>query len=215
MSEIDSILSILENPTRRRILRRLTVETHYPLQLAKELKISPQAVMKHLEVLERNGLVQCQRLESSRGPSRKCYTAVRHISLRLEMSPNLFETRIHDLSLDESKASARQRQEIDDPSRELLDLQRKLKEINREIRDRDRELIELVRAKETHLDMANRIIRQFFEDYEEREIVHYILSHENFDLSGLSESLGLREERIRRVLRRLSEVGLLAPREVK
>ena len=39
--------------------------------------------------------------------------------------------------------------------------------------------------------------------------MHYILTHREVTLGELSESLGLREEYIRGVLRRLSEMGLI------
>ena len=43
----DESLSILENPTRRSILRHLVKEPHYPLQLSELLDVSQQAVVKH------------------------------------------------------------------------------------------------------------------------------------------------------------------------
>ena len=55
-------------------------------------------------------------------------------------------------------------------------------------------------------------MQSLFNDYVEREVLHYILAHEDFTLSGVSRSLGLREELVRNVLRRLREMNLL-PRE--
>ena len=52
MVGFDESLSILENPTRRSILRHLVKEPHYPLQLSELLDVSQQAVVKHLKVLE-------------------------------------------------------------------------------------------------------------------------------------------------------------------
>ena len=52
MVGFDESLSILENPTRRDILRYLVKEPHYPLQLSELLDVSQQAVVKHLKVLE-------------------------------------------------------------------------------------------------------------------------------------------------------------------
>ena len=49
--ELDEILSVLENPIRRRILQKLSRESNYPLQISKELNVSQQAIMKHLRVL--------------------------------------------------------------------------------------------------------------------------------------------------------------------
>ena len=52
MVDFDDAMSILENTTRREILKFLVKEPHYPLQLSEMLEVSQQAVMKHLKVLE-------------------------------------------------------------------------------------------------------------------------------------------------------------------
>ena len=55
-NDLDMLLAAIGNPTRRRILRKLVKETHYPLQLSKELSVSQQSIMKHLKVLEESDL---------------------------------------------------------------------------------------------------------------------------------------------------------------
>ena len=77
----------------------------------------------------------------------------------------------------------------------------------------DKRLSDLIRDKEEELDKALQIIKNTFDEYEEREIMHYILTHQNYSLGKLSESLGLREEYIRGVLKRLSNMGLI-PKEM-
>ena len=52
MDDIDILLSMVENPTRRRILESLVREPSYPLRLSKELGVSQQAVMKNLALME-------------------------------------------------------------------------------------------------------------------------------------------------------------------
>ena len=52
MVDFDDAMSILENTTRREILKFLVKEPHYKLQLSEMLEVSQQAVMKHLKVLE-------------------------------------------------------------------------------------------------------------------------------------------------------------------
>jgi ArsR family transcriptional regulator len=59
MDELDVLLSVIENPTRRRILEALVREPHYPLQLSRELGMSQQIIMKHLKVLEDYRMVRC------------------------------------------------------------------------------------------------------------------------------------------------------------
>jgi predicted transcriptional regulator len=58
MVDFERAMSILENSTRRDILKFLVKEPHYPLQLSEMLDVSQQAVMKHLKVLEAGGFVE-------------------------------------------------------------------------------------------------------------------------------------------------------------
>ena len=52
LNEVNELFYLLENPTRRRILELLSREGHYPLQLSKEMSVTQQAVVKHLNILE-------------------------------------------------------------------------------------------------------------------------------------------------------------------
>ena len=91
MVGFDEALSILENPTRRQILRKLVKEPHYPLQLSELLNVSQQAVVKHLKVLEESGFVDSERVPSEKGgPPKKMYKVDQSFSLRLDLGPDLF-----------------------------------------------------------------------------------------------------------------------------
>ena len=91
MVGFDEALSILENPTRRQILRKLVKEPHYPLQLSELLNVSQQAVVKHLKVLEESGFVDSERVPSEKGgPPKKMYKVNPSFSLRLDLGPDLF-----------------------------------------------------------------------------------------------------------------------------
>ena len=91
MVGFDEALSILENPTRRQILRKLVKEPHYPLQLSELLNVSQQAVVKHLKVLEESGFVDSERVPSEKGgPPKKMYKVNQSLSLRLDLGPDLF-----------------------------------------------------------------------------------------------------------------------------
>ena len=91
MVGFDEALSILENPTRRQILRKLVKEPHYSLQLSELLDVSQQAVVKHLKVLEEAGFVDSEKVPSERGgPPAKMYRVNQSFSLRLDLGPDLF-----------------------------------------------------------------------------------------------------------------------------
>ena len=67
MVDFDEALTILENPTRRQILRKLVKEPHYSLQISELLDVSQQAVVKHLKVLEEAGFVDSEKVPSEKG----------------------------------------------------------------------------------------------------------------------------------------------------
>ena len=94
MNDIDLLLSIVENPTRRRILESLVREPSYPLRLSKELGISQQAVMKNLTLMEQNGLVSSSRMDSNMGPMRIVYTPNSEFTLVVEMHSSLFSAKV-------------------------------------------------------------------------------------------------------------------------
>jgi len=91
--DIGEIITLLENPTRRKILRLLAQENHYPLQIARELGLSQQAVGKHIKILEDHGLIRSHGEPSHRGgPPRKSYVPTHRISFRVDLGPGMFQT---------------------------------------------------------------------------------------------------------------------------
>src|SRR2546425_12210400 len=87
-----------ENPTRRKFLERLARESHYPLQLSKELGVSQQAVVKHLRALEACVLVMSAEEKSDLGgPNRRAYRAKQYYSVQIDMGPSLFHAMMQPL----------------------------------------------------------------------------------------------------------------------
>ena len=94
MTDIDELLSIIENPTRRRILEYLTREPSYPLQLSKDLGISQQAVMKNLALMEQTGMLMSYPEVSNKGPSRTVYVPKSQFTLMIDLHDNMFTARL-------------------------------------------------------------------------------------------------------------------------
>jgi ArsR family transcriptional regulator len=87
----DIILEIISNETRRKILSILSEEPMYFNQLAKKLAIGQQAVLRHMESLERSGLVETYAERSTLGaPNRKYYKVKRSFNLNVSLSKNSF-----------------------------------------------------------------------------------------------------------------------------
>lgn len=68
-ADLDAIFTALADPTRRAIISRLTKGETSVLELAEPFRISQPAVTKHLNVLERAGLIS-RRREGQRRPCR-------------------------------------------------------------------------------------------------------------------------------------------------
>jgi DNA-binding transcriptional ArsR family regulator len=56
--KLDSVFGALSNQTRRQIVGRLSVKPQSVLELARGFPISQPAVSKHLNVLEKSGLIE-------------------------------------------------------------------------------------------------------------------------------------------------------------
>ena len=98
MEEIDDILEAIENHMRREILKRLAEGRQYALQIARELRTSQQAVIKHLSVLQDKNIIKFAGEEKSdRGAPRKFYEVSRKFSLFIDIGPQIFNIREYDL----------------------------------------------------------------------------------------------------------------------
>ena len=130
MDDIDILLSMVENPTRRRILESLVREPSYPLRLSKELGVSQQAVMKNLALMEQNGLVVSSRMDSSMGPMRIVYSPNTEFTLVVEMHRSMFSAKVigpsGEIGLDDEGMTA------EEASRRIDEIDGRIKELDEE-----------------------------------------------------------------------------------
>jgi ArsR family transcriptional regulator len=85
------ILDILGNETRRKILFVLSQEPMYFNQLAREIGIGQQAILRHMEALENGGLIKTYAEKSDLGaPNRKYYRLNSSFSLTIALSQDSF-----------------------------------------------------------------------------------------------------------------------------
>jgi predicted transcriptional regulator len=215
---LDEILAVLENPTRRRILQKLSRERHYPLQLSKELKVSQQAIMKHLKVLEEFDLVKCKPEKSDvGGPERKCYVASYNFSLIIDYAPNLFSVELKPLSKGtEFKGEYKKLEDnwndlltIENPKKMLSEISEFLHRIDVEISDLEAKRAHLMGLKNEAMQEAHSAVEKLNRDYDERRLLYYMLGEADRSLARISERLNLREKVIKDMLRRLGESQIL------
>ncbi len=138
--DIDAILRAIENHTRREILRMLVEGRQYALQIARELRTSQQAVMKHLDMLENRKIIKRAGEErSERGAPRKMYEVSKSFSLFVDFAPGIFDIREYNID----KVS------IDDVLDEFrgMDYGEALRRIEREIRELEVRRLKLIKLK--------------------------------------------------------------------
>ena len=133
MMDLDILLSMVENPTRRKILESLVREPHYPLQLSKELGISQQAVMKNLNMLEKNGMVMSYQVSSSIGPMRTVYEPSSEFTLVIDMRNGMFSARMIEPSEEDEEGFENVKMESLKKTRQSIsEIDEKIEELNKE-----------------------------------------------------------------------------------
>jgi predicted transcriptional regulator len=182
------VFSVLENPIRRKILSKLAKEQHYPLQ-------------KHLKVLEDNGLVvSFEERSTLGGPPRKSYVSKKHISLRIDIGPNTFNTEMFDYKEMEEIENSKETVKKQEVEYENFIEDYKKSEF---IEDPSNKLSELSKI------ITNKIITELCREYDERKIVYYLLSHPERDIPTISEAMEMRERVIEEIFKNLMRHRIL------
>ncbi|MDG6998658.1 MAG: helix-turn-helix domain-containing protein [Nitrososphaerota archaeon] len=209
--DLDSALTILENSVRRSIIKRLSQEPSYPLQLSKELGIGQQLIAKHLDTLEESGLVESSMTRSPSGPDRKEYALKKSVSITLDFAPNLFSARLISLSpnlegREMTKEASALVTRMDKIIRSAED-RTKIASIGKVLSDIDRRLDALEEERETLLYLRNLamsevadLARKSEQNADSRRILYHILDTHSRSVSEISESVNLREETVRKLL---------------
>jgi predicted transcriptional regulator len=215
MNDLDMLLSIIENPTRRKILEALVREPNYPLQLSKDLQMSQQAIMKHLKVLEDSELVRSHPEESDRGgPNRKLYVPVSEFTIIVDLGPGLFNAEI---------VTPENSDRLDEPAEPPIELQEQTSEkdfkeetvrlkgsvlsIDRELENLHAKRASLIRLKEKTLEMARRFVEKNVENYQVRRIVYESIKKPSLGPQEIGRELGIRDEMVLDILEEFDETG--------
>jgi len=94
--EMGKLLDILGNETRRRILILLTKRPYFVSELSQELGVGQKAVLEHLKILEKAGLIEGRTEKIPRGRPRKYYTIKRGFRLEVLLTPYTFGTEMYE-----------------------------------------------------------------------------------------------------------------------
>jgi len=205
---LDELLAVLGNPLRREILSRIAQETHYPLQLSKELGVSQQAIMKHLQVLRKYHLVRCIDPKSNTlGPPRKCYESTGQFSIRIDFGPSALETQL---------IRVKARPEETAPAALESDFQRSLglegaverlrayretvSKINQEVEALEDRRMALIALKQQVLKQASGEIAASSPDYRQRRLLYLMTENPSAPMDEMARMLNLQREVLARLL---------------
>jgi ArsR family transcriptional regulator len=210
MDDLDVLLSVIENPTRRWILEALVREPHYPLQLSRELGMSQQIIMKHLKVLEDHHMVRCYPEESDQGgPMRKSYVPISGFTIVVDVGLGLFSVKSSRRDMDEEQdhqhGESKIEGDIPDLTERVMELRRDLNVLDGQLETLRKEREELIDQKENLLEEALRLVESGPLDYAQRHVVFEYIQHPEMDAKQLADHLELRDDVVRDILRPYQE----------
>jgi len=206
----DSILDIIGNNTRRKILAALAREPMYFNQLAKEMGIGQQAILRHVNALEDIGLIKSYAEKSNLGaPDRKYYRLNSSFSLTISISQDSFSIENHKIEQYRHKESDKFYREYDlltqgDDGETLKRLQANMTNVEKEINNLDSRLNDLRALKQLIVYRLHKIAKDNFEEEFERKILHTIVDDAPKSISELANTLNEKPSYISKTLTRMN-----------
>jgi predicted transcriptional regulator len=208
---LNPILDIIGNNTRRKILATLAREPMYFNQLAKEIGVGQQAILRYMKALEDIGLVASYAERSNLGaPDRKYYRLNSSFSLTISISQDSFSIENHNIEQYRYKESDKFYKEYDlltqsDDGQTLKQLQANLSNIEKEISTLDSRLNDLRALKQLIVRRLHRIAKDNFEKELERKILHTIIEDAPQSISEIAHKLNEKPSHVRNTLHSINK----------
>ena len=206
---------MLENPVRRKIVKRLTEEPGYSLQLAKELGLGQQLIASHLGLMEEAGLLRSSKEVSPTGPKRREFLLRKSLSLTIDVAPHLFNVRMKTFDRPPRgeyagiATSFRERIESileqPDDKKRTSDFTKFFTEIDKKITEFEDARSALLNTRNYAMELVSDEISRSGRSAEERRLLYQIMNDEDLGVESLSESLNIRESVVRELLKELQE----------
>ncbi|MBD3255791.1 MAG: helix-turn-helix domain-containing protein [Candidatus Lokiarchaeota archaeon] len=164
---LDTMLEILGNPTRRVILSKLAKVPHSTSELAKSLDISRQAVHSQLNILKDYGIIEEIDMEKRGGK----YRIKSNLSLRVDITPDYYHIK-YNLTKSESTDPTIQIKQFDEtskykkinaPDKKIRYLGNRIKSIEDKIRTLEKQRKDLIQAKECFIVELKSIMEGAYE----------------------------------------------------
>ncbi|MDD2666538.1 MAG: helix-turn-helix domain-containing protein [Methanocellales archaeon] len=197
------LLDILGNENRRKILQLLSQRPHYISEIVNQLNVGPKAVLGHLEMLERAGLIEC--LNEQR---RKYFYITGNVQLDVSLSPYLYGMEVSPIRID-AEEQRRVRQEYSSMNALLNQELQRLHALRRELmlaqRSAQSRIIEI-------MNLCSEMIDNIASDPIEAEILLTLVGGAR-TAEKLSKELNLPADQIERSLNKLKEKRAIIEKE--
>lgn len=204
-SDLDVVLGTVENPIRRRIIAKLSQEPNYQLQLSKELGLSQQLVAKHLDSMDRAGLVSTTLEESPRGPKRKEYVLRKSISVTIDLAPSLFRARLFSFgNLPGCQESDESLLHYPDETARLRPLTEFIGEVDAKLKEMEEERAVLLYLRNLALREAARMTSSMG-TADRRKVLRYLMREQRDKMDDLAASLGLQQRVVGDILEEIEK----------
>lgn len=206
----DLILDILGNETRRKILAILAQQPMYFNQLAKEMDVGQQAILRHLQALEGGGLVETYAEKSDLGaPDRKYYRLNASFVLIVALSADDFTVTNQKMAGSRNKESAKYYRRLEsaspsepDTAQALSMLRDDLAEIEGKIAELESRLGDLRALRQLVMRRLHEIGQASFEE-DERKVLYKIVEESPKSVAQLSDMMGEKESDLKTVMARM------------
>jgi ArsR family transcriptional regulator len=202
--DADFILNILGNDTRRKILTVLSEEPMYFNQLAREISVGQQAVLRHLQALEEGGLIETYAEKSDFGaPDRKYYRLNDSFILTISLSEDDFTVTKQKIVESRNKKSKKYYKALDlmpeHSGNTLSSLQGRLAAIEEEMSTLESRLNELHALRQLILSKVHKIGMHGFEE-DERKVLYKIVKESPRSVEELSNMIGQKEASLKTII---------------
>ena len=160
--DIEKILDILGNKTRRKLLEKLSEEANYVFQLSEDINIRHQAIRKHLALLKDLKIIKSfEGASTVGGPPRKYFKITKSFSIMADITPDSFETKI--LSY---KGQILEKDEYSEITEEIKSLvnsgdtpHKKISELNTALENLNSEIEELEKKRQYLVELRQQILK--------------------------------------------------------
>ncbi len=192
---IDYFLSAIENETRREILRMLTMDPSYALEMSRKTGISQQAINKQLYILEKAGLIALDGvIPSNTGPPRRIYRPTNFHTLVFDYSPNFVRVKLYDLTDESEDATISSIKDGEKPISLLREIDQRIDKIMEERG-------ELLKVRDSIISALREEIGRKYSDSVSREVaLRYI---DSLDVMDVARKTGIPVSMVQAIIKEI------------